>query len=134
MVSIPNPVEAGPEEKGHAGAWNCTANAKLRRVSVVLNDTHLCTMPRASRRRSAPPVLRHTNYRLLSIGVVAVAIGFVLMYMESSLNGVLSLYVSPLLIMGGYAEIIYALLWRPSDADQPEPSSAADSDGSDTDA
>lgn len=93
-------------------------------------------MPRTSRsrRRPAPPVLRRTNYQLLGIGVAAIAIGFLLMYMESALDGVLSLYVSPLLIMGGYAEIIYALLWRPSDADVPEPPSDADSDDSDTSA
>jgi hypothetical protein len=56
------------------------------------------------------------------------------MYMEGALDGVLSLYVSPLLIMGGYAEIIYALLWRPSDADGPEPPSVADSDDADASA
>lgn len=44
--------------------------------------------------------------------------GFVLMYVEGALNGVLSLYVAPLLIMGGYAEIVYALLWRPQDSEK----------------
>jgi hypothetical protein len=37
------------------------------------------------------------------------------MYLESEYQGFVSLYVSPILIVGGYAEIIYALLWSPSD-------------------
>lgn len=77
-------------------------------------------MPRTSRsrRRPAPPVLRRRNYQLLGIGVAAIALGFLLMYMESALDGFISLYVSPLLLMGGYAEIIYALLWRPDGAEE----------------
>ncbi|MFO8232522.1 MAG: DUF3098 domain-containing protein [Longimonas sp.] len=81
-------------------------------------------MPRASRsrrsRRPVPPVLQPTNYKLLLAGVLAIVLGFTLMYAESALEGVLSLYVGPLLLMGGYVGIIYALLWRP---DQPEAAS-----------
>jgi len=50
---------------------------------------------------------------------VAIVLGFTLMYIESLLEGVLSIYVGPLLLMGGYTEIVYALLWRPSEADAP---------------
>lgn len=76
-------------------------------------------MPRTSRssrsrRQPAPPVLQSTNYKLLLAGVAAIVLGFTLMYAESTLEGLLSIYVGPLLLMGGYAEIIYALLWRPS--------------------
>jgi len=76
-------------------------------------------MPRTSRssrsrHRPAPPVLQATNYKLLVAGVAAIVLGFTLMYAESALEGVLSIYVGPLLLIGGYVEIIYALLWRPS--------------------
>jgi hypothetical protein len=40
------------------------------------------------------------------------------MYIENAYQGFVSLYISPILIVGGYAEIIYALLWSPSD-DEP---------------
>ncbi len=68
----------------------------------------------SSRRRgSQTPVLRRTNYVLLLAGIACIVLGFTLMYMEGALEGVLSLYVGPLLLVGGYVEIIYALLWEP---------------------
>jgi len=36
------------------------------------------------------------------------------MRLENEMDGILSLYVAPLLILGGYLEIIYAILWRGS--------------------
>ena len=36
------------------------------------------------------------------------------MRLENEVDGILSLYVAPLLILGGYLEIIYAILWRRS--------------------
>jgi hypothetical protein len=47
--------------------------------------------------------------------VALIVIGFTAMYLENAYKGFISLNVSPVLIVGGYAEIIYALLWSPSD-------------------
>lgn len=55
------------------------------------------------------------NYLLLIIGVVAVVIGYTTMRIENEVDGFISLYVAPLLILGGYLEIIYAILWRPKE-------------------
>lgn len=63
------------------------------------------------------------NYVLLVLGMLAVTVGFVAMRLENELDGFISLYVAPLLILGGYLEIIYAILWRPSHADE-EPAEA----------
>ncbi len=52
------------------------------------------------------------NYLLMVLGVVAVVVGFAAMRLENELDGFISLYVAPLLILGGYMEIIYAILWR----------------------
>ncbi len=41
-----------------------------------------------------------------------VAIGFAIMRLENEFLGTISLYVAPLLILSGYAEVIYAILWR----------------------
>jgi hypothetical protein len=57
------------------------------------------------------------NYLLLIIGVVAVVIGYTTMRIENEVDGFISLYVAPLLILGGYLEIIYAILWRPKQED-----------------
>lgn len=57
---------------------------------------------------------RH-NYILMLAGVLAVVAGYVMMRLENEVDGFISLYVAPLLILAGYLEIIYAILWRPRD-------------------
>lgn len=70
---------------------------------------------RRKRRRKgrSTPVFKRWNYILLLIGLAAVVVGFALMRIENQADGFLSLYVAPLIILGGYLEIIYAVLWRP---------------------
>ncbi len=64
------------------------------------------------------------NYVLLGIGLALVVAGYVLMAVDNargldargvplSLNSPLSLTVAPLLLLAGYVEVIYAVLWRP---------------------
>lgn len=55
------------------------------------------------------------NYVLLIIGVLAIIIGYAIMRIENEVDGIISLYIAPLLILGGYLEIIYAILWRPKE-------------------
>lgn len=74
-------------------------------------------MARSSRRssgRRSQTVFARRNYVLLLIGVALVAAGFALMYLDGQFESVVSLYVAPLMILGGYLEIIYAILWRSS--------------------
>ncbi|MFB6273034.1 MAG: DUF3098 domain-containing protein [Salinibacter sp.] len=74
-------------------------------------------MPQSSQRRgrSGPLLFEPRNYQLLLLGVALIVIGFTAMYLENQYQGFISLYVSPILIVGGYAEIIYALLWSSDD-------------------
>lgn len=74
-------------------------------------------MPKSPNRqdRSGLLVFENRNYVLLLIGVALIVTGFTAMYIENAYQGFVSLYISPILIVGGYAEIIYALLWSPSD-------------------
>lgn len=65
-------------------------------------------------------VFTRRNYVLLLLGIFIIAVGYTLMRMENEVEGFLSLYVSPLLILGGYLEIIYAILWRPAHSPQTE--------------
>ena len=78
-------------------------------------------MSQSSQRRgkSRSLVFEQRNYLLLLLGVALIVVGFTTMYLENQYKGFISLYVSPLLIVGGYAEIIYALLWSPS-GDSPD--------------
>lgn len=53
------------------------------------------------------------NYILIAIGVALIFVGFFLMSTEKFVDSSefsLSLYVCPLLIVGGFAEIIYGIL------------------------
>lgn len=53
------------------------------------------------------------NYKLMAIGVGIVVLGFALMATEHFIDSKqfsLSLYVCPFLIIGGFAEIIWAIL------------------------
>lgn len=74
-------------------------------------------MPKSPNRqgRSGLLVFEKRNYLLLLVGVALIVVGFAAMYLENQYQGFISLYISPILIVGGYAEIIYALLWSPSD-------------------
>ena len=74
--------------------------------------------PSKRRDRSGTLVFENRNYILLLVGVALIVIGFSAMYIENAYQGFVSLYISPILIVGGYAEIIYALLWSPS-SDEP---------------
>ncbi len=68
-----------------------------------------------SQRRSAASatlVFERHNYVLLLIGLALVVVGYIVMRVDNQVDGFLSLYVAPLLILGGYMEVIYAIMWR----------------------
>ncbi|HEX7069826.1 MAG TPA: DUF3098 domain-containing protein, partial [Rhodothermales bacterium] len=61
------------------------------------------------------------NYLLLLVGVLLIVVGYVIMAVENEVDGFISLYVAPIIILAGYVEIIYAILWHPkSDKEQTE--------------
>lgn len=73
----------------------------------------------AALRRSGHMVFTRRNYVLMAAGVIAVLLGYVMMRLENEVDGIISLYVAPIIILGGYLEIIYAILWHPRD-EKPE--------------
>jgi hypothetical protein len=78
-------------------------------------------MPKTSKKRGTDAlVFQRRNYVLLALGVALVAVGFALMRIENQFEGFISLYVAPLIILAGYMEVIYAILWRPSSDDEDE--------------
>ncbi|PSQ81509.1 MAG: DUF3098 domain-containing protein [Bacteroidetes bacterium QS_1_65_9] len=68
----------------------------------------------SQRRSSSSTVFARRNYVLLLVGIALVVIGFAAMRIDNQLESVVSLYLAPLLILGGYLEVIYAVLRRPS--------------------
>jgi len=58
-------------------------------------------------------VFGRMNYILLLTGLAVIVLGYVIMRMDNQVDGFISLYVAPLLLLGGYLEIIYAILYKP---------------------
>lgn len=50
------------------------------------------------------------NYKLIGIAIVLIIVGFLAMYMENEIDGFISLFISPILIMAGYVIVIFAIL------------------------
>jgi len=71
------------------------------------------TSRRSPRRQVQQLVFERQNYLLLIAGVLLITLGFVLMRIENKVDGIISLYLAPVLILGGYLEIIWAILWKP---------------------
>ena len=60
-----------------------------------------------------------TNYKLFGVGIALIIIGFTAMYLDKNVFGFVSMYISPIVILGGFAEIIYAIM-KPSKSHQTE--------------
>lgn len=73
--------------------------------------TRTSTRPATSAGR--PLVFSRRNYHLLLLGVGLVVIGFAMMAIEHELDGFWSRNVAPLIVVAGYLEVIWAILWRP---------------------
>ncbi len=57
-----------------------------------------------------PMIFDAWNYKVLALGLFLVIVGFSAMYLENEVEGFISLYVSPIVIMSGYAAVIVAIL------------------------
>ncbi|PQJ36251.1 hypothetical protein BSZ35_02710 [Salinibacter sp. 10B] len=64
-------------------------------------------------------IFRKQNYVLLAVSVLLIAVGFVAMYLDGQFLGFVSLTVSPIIILSGYALLVYAILRRPDESPQP---------------
>ncbi len=56
--------------------------------------------------------LERINYLFIGIGVAVIVFSYSTMYLENLADGFFSLYVSPVLLVGAYAWILFALLYR----------------------
>lgn len=64
------------------------------------------------------PLLKPYNYQVLGVGLALIFIGFLIMYLENKVNGFVSLFISPLLILGGYGSVIHAIMSRKQATDE----------------
>lgn len=57
------------------------------------------------------------NYRLIGIAIVLIVSGFTAMYVENEVDGFISLYISPVMILTGFVVVIFAIMKH--DRDEP---------------
>ena len=50
------------------------------------------------------------NYRLIGIAILLIVGGFTAMLMENEVKGLISLYISPIVIIAGYIIVIFAIM------------------------
>lgn len=69
-------------------------------------------MPKAKQASSdsKPMFFSGFNYRLIGISIVLIVGGFTAMLLENEVKGIISLYVSPIVIMAGYVIVIFAIM------------------------
>ena len=65
---------------------------------------------RRSQSSKKPMIFSPWNYKVLAVGLLLVIVGFSAMYMENEVEGVISLFISPIVIMAGYITVIVAIL------------------------
>lgn len=73
------------------------------------------------------PLFTVLNYKLMGLGLFLVMFGFSIMYMENEVNGFISLFISPLVILSGYGIVLYAIMKR--DTNEPESTSSTGASG-----
>jgi hypothetical protein len=59
-----------------------------------------------------PMLFTPLNYKLMGLGLLFLVIGFTAMRIENEVHGFVSLYISPVVIIAGYATVLYAILKR----------------------
>jgi len=57
--------------------------------------------------------LEAINYLMIALGALVIAGSYWGMYLEKSVDGIFSLFISPVTLVGAYVWIIFAVLYRP---------------------
>lgn len=83
-------------------------------------DSPRITPPTTTSHSNARLPFERMNYILLIIGIVMIALGFFLMrgeYVDATKFSV-PLYVAPVIVVAGFLEIVYAIMYTPKKAER----------------
>lgn len=90
--------------------------AKKSRAKTSRRTARSAEPAARARSRRAPqriaPVFARRNYVLLGVGVGMLALGYVLMALDGSLDGFVALTLAPILIAAGYGGVVWSALYR----------------------
>jgi hypothetical protein len=64
------------------------------------------------------------NYTWLTIGVLCIVFGFTAMRIENEIRGIISLYISPVVIVAGFAIIAWSIVLKQDSAVESKTSSS----------
>ncbi|HBQ61462.1 MAG TPA: hypothetical protein DD671_18110 [Balneolaceae bacterium] len=59
---------------------------------------------------SQPMFFSAYNYKLIGIAIFLIFAGFTAMYFENEINGFISLFISPIVIMAGFVLVVFAIM------------------------
>ena len=104
-------------------------NAPVKKANVQSTAKRTVNTEKISpeeKKSPPPPVKKETietqlpfgrqNYILLLIGVGIIILGFILMSLDDFVDATkfsISLYIAPIVVVAGFIEIIYAIMYRP---------------------
>jgi len=68
----------------------------------------------------SPMIFGQRNYMWLTIGVLCIIFGFTAMRMENEIRGIISLYISPIVILAGFGIVAWSILLKSDDGKTPD--------------
>ncbi len=91
------------------------AEASVQSNSPKSSTTSTQSSPIMPEKKEDLPFSR-MNYILLLIGVLIIGFGFFLMSLDDFVDATefsISLYIAPVVVVGGFLEVIYAIMYKP---------------------
>lgn len=67
---------------------------------------------RKEKQSTEPMIFGKKNYVIMGICVLMIVFGFTIMRLENEIDGFISLYISPVIIMCGFVGVIYAIMMK----------------------
>lgn len=83
-----------------------------RKIKFIINQAMTKRSKRQRKKESKPMLFSPLNYKIMGLGALLIIVGFTAMRLENEVHGIISLYISPVVIMAGYITVIYAILKR----------------------
>jgi uncharacterized BrkB/YihY/UPF0761 family membrane protein len=69
--------------------------------------------PKKAAEKTAVMALGAINYIMIALGALIIGASYWGMYLEKSVDGFFSLFISPVTLVGAYIWVVFALLYRP---------------------
>ena len=107
-----------PNKKGNRPKTRPASQQRVVKAQSVAKESAAKSSV-ASRKTQATEVVLpfgRQNYLLLLLGVGIIALGFFLMSLDDFVDAEqfsISLYIAPVVVVAGFFEIIYAIMYRP---------------------